>query len=239
VIKKSRALWKYYIKFQPLLINMKIKKSTLFITLFTIISFQFIFGQKKEVYANDNLEIISKKEFDEIDPKNQSFLNLKFDVDSMYINIKAKRIKKGKISTTTLDLIKLNLSSNTNYFDKNDIIIINYYPGKDNCNSSGDKDLTKKHYKNFLNKINKNTKVKQFFIYHSLGGTENYGKFKWIEDKNSLIKKTFFPLHYPCDSFLLIDQFGNYYVSRGENNVDEIFKLLKNQNTFVNTSEGK
>jgi hypothetical protein len=46
-------------------------------------------------------------------------------------------------------------------------------------------------------------------------GTEEYGKLNWIKDKDKIIETIFF-LHYPCNSVVLLDLFGNYYSYRGK-----------------------
>ena len=204
----------------------------LFISSFLFLTFIFSFGQKKEIYLNDNLEYITKIEFDK-NTFNDGYLKLKYDVDSVFVNISVKREVKGKISTSLLDTIKSNLSTDENYFVDNKYIVINYYPGRDNCNTTGNKVYVIEKYENFLRKIKRNKQIKQFFVYKDIEGTESYGNINWIKDYNSIIEKTFFPLHYPCGSYVLIDSLGNFYSYKGEYNIDKILSLLKNRNTFV------
>lgn len=193
------------------------------------------FGQKKNVYVNEDLEVISKAEFNKKNFTSEYF-NLKYETetDSVYANIIVKKVRKGKISLNLLDSIKLSLSSDINYFSENKFIVINYYPGKDNCNSSGNKDIAREGYRGFLRRISKKKNTKQFFVYKSIEGTEDYGKLSWIKDKESIIERIFFPLHYPCGSFVLIDSSGNYYSYKSEYILGNIFKLLKDENTFIN-----
>jgi hypothetical protein len=204
----------------------------LFISIFFFLTFLFSFGQKKDIYVNEDLNEIVKKDFNKINVSD-GYLKLKFEVDSVFVNVNVKRIKKGKIATNLLDSIKLNLSSDINFFSENDFFVINYYPGKDQCNSSGNKDFVKEKYRNFIREIKKNKQVKQFFVCKDVEGTETYGKINWINDKNAIIEKTFFPLHYPCGSFVLIDSLGNFYSYKGEYNIDNIHNLLKDSKTFI------
>jgi hypothetical protein len=121
----------------------------LFISIFFFLTFLFSFGQKKDIYVNEDLNEIVKKDFNKINVSD-GYLKLKFEVDSVFVNVNVKRIKKGKIATNLLDSIKLNLSSDINFFSENDFFVINYYPGKDQCNSSGNKDFVKEKYRNFI-----------------------------------------------------------------------------------------
>ncbi|WP_339889944.1 hypothetical protein [uncultured Flavobacterium sp.] len=207
-----------------------------FISIFFFSTFLFSFGQKNDIYVNEDLEVISKEEFNK-NHFTEGYLYLKYEteIDSVFANINVQREKKGKISSDLLDSIKLSLSTEVNYFSENEFIVINYYPGKDACNSFGKRDMTIDRYRDYLRKIRKNKKAKQFFVCKSSEGTERYLKTSWIKDKDSIIEKAFFPLHYPCGSFVLIDSIGNYYSYKSEYNMDSIFKLLKDENTFINT----
>src|SRR5690606_2360287 len=106
----------------------------LFILIF-ILTVTSISAQKKEVYLNDDLSEISQFEFNK---KNDfyKYYSLQFETDSLITNIKVQRVKKGKISNEKLDSIKSELFklSNQKIPDSN-LIIINYYPGLDRCNS--------------------------------------------------------------------------------------------------------
>ncbi|MBE0391298.1 biopolymer transport protein ExbD [Flavobacterium sp. 7E] len=201
-------------------------KTTLpFLIVFILTNIFTVQSQKKEFYANDNLEQISKTEFE--NNTGDDYLKLKFDVDSVFVNISTKRIKKGKINEIQLEAIKSTLALKATNFNENDKIVIYYYPGKDVCNSGGDKEMTRQNFQSYLKKLKKHPKIKQFFIYKSKDGTEEYGDIKWIEDANKLIESLFLKIHYPCNSIVIIDNNGNYYAHRGESNIDEVFEVLK------------
>ncbi|MEH1009416.1 hypothetical protein VDP25_16885 [Winogradskyella sp. ECml5-4] len=212
---------------------MKTNLLTYFICLFSIITF----GQKKEIYLNDDLIKISKPEFNKETDDHKSY-NMKFDLDTLIVNVKVQRIKKGKISKTKLDSIRTELSSISNQsVPENNILILNYYHGLDWCNSTGDKSYVRGKYKNYLRKIKKLKNVNQFFMYKSPEGTAEYGKqLNWIKDEFGIIEKTFLPIHYPCGSYVLIDENGNFYIQKGEYNIENIIGLIKNKKkTFANT----
>lgn len=211
---------------------MKTKIFTLILVLLTISTF----AQKKEIYLNDDLVEITQTDFKKTD-KPYKFYNLRFELDTLIANVKVQRIRKGKVSNELLSSIKSELSTiSGDSIPSNNYIVINYYHGLDRCNSTGDKSYVRAKYKRFLKKLKKMKNVNQFFMYKSPEGTEDYGKqLKWIKDEFGTIEKTFLPLHYPCGSYVLIDPNGNYYVQKGENNIEQIIDLLKDRKTtFAN-----
>ncbi|WP_345276028.1 hypothetical protein [Litoribaculum gwangyangense] len=194
------------------------------------------FAQKKEIYLNDDLFQITQAEFKKTyEP--YKFYNLRFELDTLIANVKVQRIRKGKISNELLNSIKSELSTiSGDTIPNNNFIIINYYHGLDRCNSSGDKSYARAAYKRFLKKLKKVKNISQFFMYKSLEGTKEYGKqLNWIKDEFGTIEKIFLPLQYPCGSYVLIDLDGNYYVQKGEYNLEEIIDLLiDTKTTFAN-----
>ena len=204
------------------------------ISLFLLISLNNSFGQTKEIYLNDDLKNISESEFNK--PSKESNYNIRFDLDTLIVNVKVLRVKKGKISRQKLDSIKANLSkSSGNEIIKNGIIVINYFPGPDRCNSGPGSSYLREKYRRYLKKISQNENVSQFFVYKSIEGTKKYGrKLEWIADNGNIVEKTFFPIHYNCGSFALIDENGNYYLTKGEYDIEQIIKLIQNkEKTFA------
>ncbi len=212
---------------------MKTKLLTLILGLITVSTF----AQKKEIYLNDDLIEITQSDFKKTDEQ-YKFYNLQFELDTLIANVKVQRIRKGKIASELLNLIKSEISTiSGDTIPKNNFIVINYYHGLDKCNSSGDKSFVRAKYKRFLKKLKKAENISQFFIYKSPEGTKEYGKqLNWIKDEFGTIEKIFLPLHYPCGSFVLIDSEGNYYVQKGEYDIERIIDLLKDKKTtFANT----
>lgn len=211
---------------------MKTKLFTLILGLLTILTF----AQKKEIYLNDDLVEITQTDFKKTDEP-YKFYNLRFELDTLIANVKVQRIRKGKVSNEMLNSIKSELSTiSGDLIPSNNIIVINYYHGLDRCNSTGDKSYVRGKYKRFLRKLKKMKNISQFFMYKSPEGTKNYGnQLNWIKDVFGTIEKTFFPLHYPCGSYVLIDSNGNYYIQKGEYNIEQIIDLLKDRKTtFTN-----
>ncbi|MCK5730633.1 MAG: hypothetical protein KAH68_06140 [Draconibacterium sp.] len=193
-------------------------------------------GQAREIYLDDDLNTISKSKFDFRNEQYHHY-NLRLDLDTLIVNIKVQRIKKGKISKMKLDSIRNELFGSTNKkIERDNILVINYYPGLDKCNSSGDISYVKEKYKRYLKELGKIENIEQFFIYKSSDGTKRYGKkLKWFPDKSNIIEKTFFPIHYPCGSFVIIDLDGSFYLMKGEHNIYDIIFLLKDKKTtFAN-----
>ena len=187
------------------------------------------YGQTKEIFLNDDLDSISEKEFNK-KTRGRTY-NLKFNLDTLIVNVKVLRVRKGKISYEVLKSIKANLSeaSGTEIDEKN-ILVINYYPGLDICNSGAGSASLRQKFSRYLRKINSFENVSQFFVYKTKKGTEKYGrKLDWIIDSEHLIENTFFPIHYNCGSFALIDEIGNYYLYKGEYDIEKIIDLIKNK----------
>jgi hypothetical protein len=210
-------------------------KYKLLILFFGLITYSSL-GQTKEIYLNDELINITESEFKKA--TEEGTFNMKYDLDTLIINVKVLRIKKGKITKQKLDSIRTYLSNSSDKeINENNTLIINYFPGIDRCNSGSGNPILRKKYSRYLQKINNIENVSQFFVYKSIKGTKKYGKeLEWIPDKSTLIEMTFFPFHYNCGSYALIDEDGNFYVEKGEYDIEKIIDLIKNkEKTFGET----
>lgn len=207
---------------------MKIKLFTLVLIFLTTL----MHAQSKEIYLNDDLLKISKAEFNNTHDQDK-FFDLRFELDALVVIVKVQKIRKGKISNELFNTIKSELKTLSGDTISNDnIIVINYFHGVDKCNSSANKSYVRASYKRFLKKIRTMKNVNQFFMYKSLEGTEEYGEqLNWIEDKFRTIESTFLPLEYPCGSYVLMDKNGNFYVNKGEYDIEKIIDLLDNNKT--------
>lgn len=186
--------------------------------LIMVLCFAFIFGQKKEIYVNDDLEIISKAAFYKLSNKPFDSFVLSSDSDSTEINIKVSRIKKGKIASSQLDSIKNTfIKNNKEKVNDINVLLINFYPGDDPCSTNGYKRNFSKRYYEFHRAIARIENSEQLFIFRTNDGLEKFGrKIPWQPDVNRLIETIFFPIHYPCGGFVIIDNKGNYLAERGE-----------------------
>lgn len=182
-------------------------------------------AQNTQIYLDDNLNKISKKEFEKPLRKNEYATN--FKLDTAEVNIRVNRFSSGKLSVEEFKLIKDLLSEQSQItISEKDVVIINYYPGKDECNSTGNLELVKKKYQDYISKIAEKKNIKQFFIYKDPKGTENYGDLKWMLDPKGLIESKFFNIHYPCGSNVVIKNDGTYNSNRGEYDISKILVNL-------------
>ncbi|WP_407557180.1 hypothetical protein [Winogradskyella sp. 4-2091] len=176
--------------------------------------FQFAFCQKKIVYANDSLTIITKSEYDNVEET--SYLRkLKFQTDSLLIYVNTLRFRKGKISTSLLDSIrtKFSLPEEVDYDDKK-LLIIHYLPKND--------------YTKYQRKSKKLNIGNHIFVNQLNAEIRGFGsEIQWIQDPDMIIENTFFIAPYPCGGFVIIDYKGNYFTHRFEYHPTYVFKIIK------------
>lgn len=193
------------------------KKSILIGLMF--LSFNLFGQRKKSFYYDENMVLISKKEFWK-DKQDANKLHLNYDTDTGGIFVKVIRERRGVLDKNTLDGIKKDLASSANTsIDPANLIVVDYYPGKDKCNSTGttDRDFIKNYHEEYLKNLHALAPVSQFNIYSQKEGLERYkGIYEWSPDLNDRIKKTFFKYHCPCGSVVVIRPDGNYIAYCGE-----------------------
>lgn len=110
-------------------------------------------------------------------------------------------------------------------------LIVIYYPGKDECNSTGSTNNLEgfESKKNAILKYAKkhSTAIPQF-LYDNPHGLEKYqGIIEWIPDPDAIFKQNFFQFHYPCGSFVVISPKGTFRAILGEYPVSQIDVALK------------
>lgn len=101
------------------------------IPLFIITVPQLLFSQKKEIYINDNLQVISKEDYKKRG-ENYRFQNV--ETDSVLYKVRVEHEGHGKLATVDLN----NLKKQLNISDVNKNIVIHYYQGLDRCNQHSD-----------------------------------------------------------------------------------------------------
>ncbi|MVO09377.1 hypothetical protein GOQ30_09425 [Flavobacterium sp. TP390] len=187
----------------------------LLLFIFTLNSF-CVLGQKREFYLNDDLNYISKNEFEKVEEEELTY-TLRFDLDTCFMNVKVARLKTGKIDPNLYNTIQKNVLSGNPISNDYEILLINFYSGNDACSTKSYKENFAKKYNKFHKDIEATTSIKQVFTYSSNDKIEDFGKkINWQLDTNSLIEKNFFPIHYPCSGYVVIDNLGNYFCERGE-----------------------
>ena len=182
-------------------------------------------AQNKIIYLDDDLNEIKAKAYAKSNDNNY-FLEIE-DNDTLF-KIKIKHFKAGKLSKTEHLNLKEELSklSGQTISDKSKIII-NYYHGKDKCNSSGNPKLAGERFISFSEKVNNKRNTVQLFMYKSSEDLLKYGqKINWVEDKNKKVSELFFPLDYPCGSAVIIYRSGRYKSFRGEYDLNRILEKI-------------
>lgn len=110
-------------------------------------------------------------------------------------------------------------------------LIVIYYPGKDECNSTGlgnTLESLRKNVKSVARYAEKHKAMTPLYIYKNPHGLEKYqGIQQWDADPDGLFEKQFFPFHYPCGSFVVIGPKGNYRGILGEYPISQIDVALK------------
>ena len=191
-------------------------------------------AQKIPIYLSDSLTVISKADYEK--PLKNSEYIVSIFLDSVETKVRVNRISVGNLSAEEFHLVKQYfIKESQTVFSDNDVIVINYYPGKDRCNSTGDRQFVKKKYQTYNSQISKMEDVKQFFVYKELIGSEKYGNLNWIPDSNKVIESTFFKIHYPCGSYVIIKNDGSYYSYKGEYDISTIIKNLLKIETSGNS----
>lgn len=195
------------------------KSKILILTTFLISQISFSQMQYYDVKGNN----VSEKTYNRLNTKNNQ---LKVFNDSLKIaKIIPTRTVHGNIDTKTFvhNLSeKLGIEINTDY-----PTIIEYYPGKDPCNttSANAEDLKNMQlYSEYS--ANKITPTNFINIYKSKEGIITINDLIWYKDPNRIIEKTFFEYHYPCSSYVILhdDKYISYF---GEFSNKDLLKNLR------------
>lgn len=184
-------------------------------------------GQINKYYFNEKYESINEIQYIN-HPEDPTFLKLIYTVDTAIFHLIERREIYGRLDSITHDSIINFISSiNPAKSPSTKKVVINYYPGKDDCNATGNTKYMRKAYQEYVKKINRDPHVIQCFIYKDSVGTEKYLiDYLWKKDKIHLIENTFFPLHYPCGSFVIINPDRTYYLYKGEYAFSQIFEKI-------------
>ncbi|WP_439128099.1 hypothetical protein [Polaribacter sp.] len=190
---------------------------------------QFTSAQKKELYVNDDYVLIGKETYNKNIP-GKYFTYFKQENDSLIIYIKSPSIKVGRIKDSVHNKIKYYLKELTNKkIDEKNTIIINYFPENDKClgNRRWNSSILYK-FKKFVKNVKSKENISQFFIFKDESVVKNFKrKFTWYLDKNQIIEKEFFKLHYLCFSYIIIKPNGNYYSKRGEYDINKLLEKIQ------------
>lgn len=161
-------------------------------------------------YFDENYQPISQEVFDQ---KKWDHGLLDLEGDSINHMILVHRVNRGTIEDR-LALDSVLFLATKQEIDPHKPLVIIYYPGKDRCNSSGM--ATRKSTRRWYEILEKrtNNKAASNFVYLYKDSTGLYGRndgYKsWHKDHRRIIENMFFKRHYPCYSFVVISEKGEY-----------------------------
>ena len=204
-----------------------------FLILFSLFITLSAFAQddKPRYYYDENELLISESIYKK-KAKQGNYLKLDFKNDTCNVSLLVRRKNYGKLRSPQFDSLQKSLTDTTNA-PKEKFTIIQYYPGADRCNNGrvhvyGDKHLITT--KGDLKRINKDVGIKSCWV-HKKDDRLDFTKEKridWVLDNNATVEKLFFKLHYPCSSFVIIDNISKNYISFfGEYHSLQIVNFLK------------
>jgi len=221
-----------------MIVNQKLSYFTIFYFLIILISCgtkKYHNNEKQSTdefknYVDYNYDTLSKNEFE-----NKIKNKRAFEIPSKRKNTKrlVERTQYGVIQQEKAFYKKLNASLSQE-IKLNDYLIVKYYPGKDNCNTSGinyvkdDAYYEKKRKRKLAeNKILKNIapNFKRLLIYQK-DAEKPDDQTSFAYDPDGLFEKMFFRHHYPCNSIVVIAPDGKYASYLGEHGSKTKYKLL-------------
>lgn len=182
-----------------------------------------------EKYFDQNNVQISKSKFDR---KLSTYKFFEIPGDSTHHKKLTVRENRGKITNRSeIELLLENEIEGD--VDSSKPLILIYYPGQDQCNSSGSatKESRREWDKDLEEGVEQIAQVKPIYIYKDNKGLyERNDPEKWHKDPKSVIEEQFFQYHYPCKSFVVISENGDYFSYFGEFGKDRVWKATKMMN---------
>lgn len=185
-----------------------------------------------DIYLDENGQKISKQEFKAHSENNVGYFYLEGISDNGKVFFMEKRLTTGRVSLQVVNDLRTHLQNiSHSEINKNNILVVNYYPGPDLCNQSGDLPRLNSRIKSYQRKINRQKNVSQFFIYKTDDGLGiKKEDLTWYPDENNLWQTHFFKYHYPCFSFVIVRPDGHFYLKKGEYHTRQVFKGLRELN---------
>lgn len=215
----ENLIFKNSIKSGKMFRNLKLTLAFLVFIFFISLNAQI----KPDKYYNDQFIEISKEDYD----KQKGAVKKVFDLKDQKAYFFYFPKTRGKLSSEDFNLLKSTLNEMGGYEEGTAIII--YYPGVDPCN----KNTRLTTWNIFEKKIRKTMKEAAddnvYWVFHNDEDIKYYHpkKVKWQPDKDKVLQKLFFKVHYPCFSSAVIDKEGNYILNLGEFGKHEMAKDLE------------
>lgn len=205
------------------------KKILFYIFLFS--SFNFFSQNKPFKYYNENGKELTKKEFSKAINYSEN-LDLYLENDSLQFGVLMQRENSGKLNQFTLKKIQSYLHElSKKDIDSTKNIVINYLTALPNHNENTNPRSTWNVLeKDYLKKLSKISKIQQFWINSPRANNLKYyysKRINWLEDKEDLFKKIFFPYEVKYGNFILIKPDGRFYYYLGEHSKYQIWETSK------------
>jgi len=184
------------------------------------------------IYFDQNGQAVSKEKQREIFDRNRGKLITATitNADSIEYRL-VPRKEAGKISPEDNQAVAIYLNGLAEgRLPAEYLAAIVYYPGKDLCNSTGNatRETRDVWYDEMEAKLAAIDKTFVFYVYKNDEGLERRTLNRdWNQDGNRLIEQTFFKHHYPCSSFTVVDQDGNYRSYFGAFVKEEVAKTAR------------
>lgn len=139
-------------------------------------------------------------------------------------------VHRMPVGITDVEMIYEKLGLQQEFQSRKPLIVI-YYPGKDECNSTNQGNTPEwltRNVKTVARYAEKHSAVSPLYIYKNPHGLEKYrGIQEWTADPDQLFERLFFQYPYPCGSFVVISPKGNYRGILGEYPISQIDVALK------------
>jgi hypothetical protein len=195
-------------------------KYFLFVVLYFVCKTSFC---QVKVYEDLNGKEVSREGFLNLRNKLPNLYAYRITNDTLITFLyKGNRDFTGKLN----DADFLKLKSRYPFKEDNSPIVIQYFPGIDEC--SAHYIARRDEMISFLREKNRNLakgKKRVYNVYKSNNKVERISEyFKWTKDDNGFIESLFFEYHFPCGSYVVINEDGNYRGFKGEYGARQIIE---------------
>ena len=185
---------------------------------------------RKKLYLDENNQPTTSRKFRQ-DEDAFNLLHLQFETDTATLFVKAVREHYGILSPDSVRLIRESLEEAAGVnIDPTHLLVINYYPGEDENNSSGttDRALILRLHRQYLKRLYRLAPLEQFSVYKDSTGLSRYRDLvHWYPDVRNTIENTFFKWHYPGGSVAVIHPDGRFYSYYGEYSQEQVFYFVR------------
>lgn len=178
-----------------------------------------------DIYLDEYGLRISKEEYYDHPKNNEGYFYLEGISDNGKVYFIEKRVVNGRVSLEVVNELRTHLQNlSQSEINENNYMVVNYFPGPDACNQSGNSIAYNSNLKSYQKRINKLKYVSQFFVYKSNEGLDVIKEgLDWYKDENNLWQTHFFKHHYPCSSFVIVKPDGHFFLIKGEHNTRQVF----------------